>query len=232
MTHVTTHAGADTRALEALLFVSDEPLTPSVSRRRSSSIGGRPTSCATGCCGARGARGRPRAPQRRGRMATLHPPRHGARGRAVRPLVPASSADQGGTRDARDRRLQAAGHPPPGLVDPRRELRRGAPRARRTRGSSRRQVARRRPGRPILYATTPTSSNGSGSRRSPRCLRSLRSSAWMPTREPTGNPNPRGAAEAARRRSRPSPASSRCRSSGSSGASRARASAPVEPARS
>ena len=83
-----------------------------------------------------------------------------------------------GARDARDRRLQAAHLARTDLRDPRRQRRSGpehAPAAR-----LHEEVGRDPgPGHAVLYGTTPSSSNASGSTRSPTCRRSATS---CPTR--------------------------------------------------
>ena len=125
------------RSLEALLFISDEPVTSAVlaqalgaDRAEVDGVvrGARPR--------LRGAGVRHHAPERGRRVATDDPPRGGPGRGAVRPGLASRPADEGGARDALDRRVQAAGHPAPDLGHPRGELggRPAGARGSRTRG--------------------------------------------------------------------------------------------------
>ena len=139
-------AAIDTRALEALLFVSDEPLTPAVLSQALESTGARSTPCATGCRAS--SRSAARASCLRnvagGWRLFTDPDTQPIVERFVLVLAPGAD-DEGGPRDARDRRVQATRHPAPGERDPRRELRRRPARARRPR-ADRGGRSRRRPG--------------------------------------------------------------------------------------
>ena len=139
-------AGQDTRALEALFFVSDEPITASVlaqaldvDRRTVEALCERL---------ARELEDRgfgPGPAQHRRRVAPVHPSGYRAGRRAVRPVLAPGAPHEGVARDAVDRRVQAARHPAPDLRDPRRELRRrpaGADRPRADRGGRPRGDAR------------------------------------------------------------------------------------------
>ena len=138
----------DTRTLEALFFVSDEPLTPAV-LSQSLEIDRK---TADALC----ERLQQELEERRsgvvlrnvagGWRLFTHPDTQPV-GRALRAVVAAGAPDEGRPRDARDRGVQAAGHPPPGERHPGRELRRrpaGARRSRPGRGGR----PRRGPGAP------------------------------------------------------------------------------------
>ena len=169
-------ARADTRALEALFFVSDEPLTTAV-LAQALELDRREVErrCDQLQRDARGAGRRPRAAQRRRRMAAVHPPRHAA---ARSSGSSCARARPGSTKAALETLAIVAYKQPvtrhAGERDPRRELRRGpagAPGPRADRGDR----ARRGPGPPgALRHDARRSSSGSACRRSPRCRRSRR----------------------------------------------------------
>ena len=118
-----TDRAALLQGLEALLFVSDEPVASvvlaqalDVDRREAEAL------CEELARGWRNETPALGPAQRRRRLAAHDASRCRPRRRAVRPLVAAGAADEGGARDARDRRLQAARDAASGLGDPRREL--------------------------------------------------------------------------------------------------------------